>query len=163
MSTTILTRDGLEKLRAELGRLREVERPHATQALREAREAPDFQESTAFAQAVEQLQLVERRIGQLEGKLANARVVENDASADTGRAAFGSVVTLRQEPDGEPVAYRIVGEDEADIGAGKLSAAAPLAVALIGQAAGARVAVDTPRGTLEFRILEIRQGASETP
>jgi len=158
MKKTLLTRDGAEQLREELNRLRQEARPHAIEAIKDERDSPDFQESSAYAQALEHQQLIQRRIEELENKLANAEIIDTDAEHGERCVVFGALVTLRMEPEGEPVSYRIVGQDKADIPNGKLSVSAPLARALLGREAGEVVTVETPGGNRTCRILQVRYG-----
>ncbi|MGD9000638.1 MAG: transcription elongation factor GreA [Granulosicoccaceae bacterium] len=158
MKKTMLTRNSAEKLREELTWLKQEEHLRAIEAIADARESPDFQNSTAYLQAVERRQLIELRIDELQSKLSNAQVIDVETMPADSRVVFGALVTLQTDSKGEPVCYRIVGEDEADISTGKLSVSAPLGRALLGREEHEQITVETPGGTRTYRILEIRYG-----
>ena len=157
MKKPTLMGNDAEELREELNRLQQEESPRAAQAIRDAQDSPDFQQGAEYAQALERQTLIEHRIAELKRKLSGAQAHDEAVPGDS-RVALGASVTLRPEPEGEPVRYRIVGADEADIASGKLSVAAPLARALLGREAGDLVTVEAPGGTRNFRILEVAYG-----
>ena len=155
MPKTPLTRRGAELLRAELQRLKTVERPRISQAIAEARSHGDLSENAEFDAAREQQGLVEARVKDIESKLANAQVIDPKLLDAEGRCVFGATVEV-EDGDGETAIWQIVGEDEADIKQGRISVSSPIARALIGRYAGDTVEVQTPGGTKRYEILDVR-------
>ncbi len=156
MATIPLTRHGAELLREELQRLKSVERPAVINAIAEARAHGDLSENAEYAAARERQGFVEGRIGELEAKLANAQVIDPKLLDADGRVVFGATVTLEDLDSGEKASYQIVGDDEADIKAGKISVSSPIARALIGRSAGDTAEVRAPSGVREVEILDVR-------
>lgn len=151
-----ITRIGAELLRVELHRLKTVERPAVITAIAEARAHGDLSENAEYDAAREKQGFIEGRVLELEAKLANAQVIDPSLLEDDGRVVFGTTVELK-DMDGEvSMSYQIVGEDEADIKAGKLSIASPMARALIGKYAGDIAQVQAPGGIREFEIIDVR-------
>src|SRR3954470_15382281 len=136
MTKTPLTVAGAEKLKNELRRLKSVERPAVIAAIAEARAHGDLSENAEYDAAKEKQGFVEGRIAEIEGKLANAQVVDPSQVDSDGRVVFGATVSLEDLGSGDEVSYQIVGDDEADIKAGKVSVSSPIARALIGKYAG---------------------------
>src|SRR5205809_5986629 len=125
MPKTPMTRRGAEQLREELQRLRSVERPAVTQAIADARSHGDLSENAEYDAARERQGFLEGRISRIEAKLAQAHIV-NPAEVDAGgRIVFGATVELEDLETGIEVRYQIVGDDEADIKAGKVSVDSP--------------------------------------
>ena len=151
-----LTRQGAEKLREELQRLKTVERPRIIQAIAEARAHGDLKENAEYHAAREQQSFIEGRIKELESKLSHAQIIDVTQMENTGKVIFGATVVLADEDSGEEVTYRIVGEDEADIKAGLISVASPIARALIGKEEGEVAVVQAPGGQRTFEIVEVR-------
>jgi transcription elongation factor GreA len=147
---------GAEKLRAELHRLKTVERPAVITAIAEARAQGDITENAEYEAARERQGFIEGRIQELEAKLSNAQIIEPALLDDDGRVVFGSTVELMDVDGGESVTYQIVGEDEADIKLGKISYSSPIAKALIGKSEGDVVEVRTPGGVKEFEIGDVK-------
>ena len=156
MSKVPLTKRGAEKLRAELQRLKTVERPRIIQAIAEARAHGDLKENAEYHAAREQQSFAEGRIKEIEGKLSHANVIDVSSLDAGGKVVFGATVDLADEDSGQEVTYQIVGEDEADIGAGLISVASPIARALIGREAGDCVEFDAPGGRKSFEIVAVR-------
>lgn len=156
MSKVPLTLYGAEILRAELHRLKTVERPSVVAAIAEARSHGDLSENAEYDAAKERQGFVEGRIQEVEGKLSNAQIIDPKALDADGRVVFGATVDLEDQGSGDPVTYQIVGEDEADIKLGKLSFASPMARALIGKFAGDIAQVQAPGGLREFEVLDVR-------
>ncbi len=148
-----MTKEGFAKLQEELDRLRRVERPQALRAMNEAAAHGDISDNADYRVAKEQRDYVESRIKELDDKLARAQVIETKDLA-TDRVVFGCTVLLGDEGDRQ-VKYRIVGADEADIRAGRISVNSPVAKALIGHQVGEIVRVRVPSGEKEYEILEI--------
>jgi transcription elongation factor GreA len=141
-----MTTAGAERLRAELHRLKTIERPTIVRAIGEARLHGDISENAEYDAAKDRQGFLEARIRDIESKLAHAHVV-NPVEIDAGgRIVFGATVDLVDLASGEEVGYQIVGDDEADIKAGKISVSAPIARALIGKHAGDTAEVEAPSG-----------------
>src|SRR5688572_1164406 len=149
-----MTIRGAEALRAELQRLKSVERPAVITAIAEARAHGDLSENAEYDAARERQGFIEGRISDIEGKLANSQVIDPRLVDADGRCVFGSTVDL--DEGGTTTTYQIVGEDEADIKTGKVSISSPIARALIGKSAGEQVSVQTPGGVKHYEILDVR-------
>jgi len=150
-----ITVAGAEKLRQELQRLKSVERPAVIQAIAEARAQGDLSENAEYDAAKEKQGFIEGRIADLESKLSHAQII-NPAELDAeGRVVFGATVELEDADSGDTVKYQIVGDDEADIKAGKVSVSSPIARALIGKVAGDPVSVQAPGGVREYEVLDV--------
>jgi len=155
MAKTPITSRGAELLRAELQRLKTVERPGVISAIAEARSHGDLSENAEYDAARERQGFIEGRISEIEAKLANAQVIDPKLLDADGRCVFGATLDF-QEEGGETVTYQIVGEDEADIKDGRVSISSPIARALIGKYAGDQVEVQTPGGVKRYEILDVR-------
>ncbi len=151
-----MTVEGEKKLREELEHLKKVERPRIVEAIAEARAHGDLKENAEYHAAREQQGFTEGRIMEIEGKLANAQVIDVSKIAHTGKVIFGVTVDLLDVDNDEEKTYQIVGDDEADIKAAKISVNSPIARALIGKMEGDCVQVDTPGGVVEYEILEVK-------
>ena len=151
-----ITTRGAEQLRSELKRLKTADRPRIVKAIAEARGHGDLKENAEYHAAKEEQGFIEGRIKELEAKLSNADIIDVTKLATTGRVVFGATIDLVDEADGREVTYQIVGEDEADIAAGQVSVASPIARALIGREEGDVVDVAAPGGTKSFEIVEVR-------
>lgn len=155
MNKIPLTVVGAEKLRAELQRLKSVERPAVIQAIAEARAQGDLSENAEYDAAKEKQGFIEGRIAELEGKLSHAQIIDPATLDAEGRIVFGATVELEDADTGDTVSYQIVGEDEADIKAGKISVSSPIARALIGKYAGDSVDVQAPGGLRQYEVLDV--------
>ena len=120
MNKIPLTVNGAEKLRAELHHLKTVERPSVIAAIAEARSHGDLSENAEYDAAKERQGFVEGRIKEVDGKLSNAQIIDPQLLDADGRCVFGSTLDLEDQGSGAQVTYQIVGEDEADIKAGKI-------------------------------------------
>jgi transcription elongation factor GreA len=156
MKRTPMTLRGAEALRVELKRLKSQDRPNIIKAIAEARGHGDLSENAEYHAAREQQGFIEGRIKEIEGKLANAEVIEPSKLTNTGRVIFGALVELEDQDNGERVIYQVVGEDEADIRAGRISVSSPIARALVGKSCGEVVDVAAPGGTRSYEILAVR-------
>jgi transcription elongation factor GreA len=156
MSKFPITIIGAEQIKAELHRLKTVDRPAVIVAISEARAHGDISENAEYEAAREKQGFIEGRILELEAKLANAQIVDPKLLDDDGRVVFGSTVELMDTSGSEVVTYQIVGEDEADIKVRKISYSSPIAKALIGKYAGDVSEVRTPGGVKEFEIVDVR-------
>lgn len=152
-----MTVAGAERLRAELQRLKSVERPAVITAIAEARAQGDLSENADYDAAKEKQGFIEGRIAEIEGKLSFAQIIDPKLLAGEDRVVFGATVDLEdvQNP-GAKVTYQVVGDDEADIKECKISISSPIARALIGKHEGDTVEVMAPGGIREYEILEIR-------
>jgi transcription elongation factor GreA len=151
-----LTVRGAEKLKAELQRLKSVERHSVIQAIAEARAQGDLSENAEYDAAKDKQGFIEGRILELESKLAAAQVIDPAQLEADGRVVFGATVDLEDEDSGAKVTYQIVGDDEADLKQGLISISSPIARAMIGKEAGDVAEYDAPGGTRSFEILEVR-------
>ena len=156
MTKVPLTVYGAEKLRSELQQLKTVERPSVIAAIAEARSHGDLSENAEYDAAKERQAFVEGRIKEIEGKLSNAQIIDPTLLDADGRCVFGATLELEDQDSGTQVCYQIVGEDEADIKAGKISVNSPIARALIGKFAGDIAQVQAPGGLREYEVLEVR-------
>lgn len=155
MAKTPITKRGAELLRAELQRLKTVERPNVISSIAEARAHGDLSENAEYDAARERQSFVEGRIAEIEVKLANAQIIDPKLLDAEGRCVFGATVDL-EEVGGDAVTYQIVGEDEAEIKEGRISISSPIARALIGKDAGDVVEVRTPGGVKRYEIIDVR-------
>jgi transcription elongation factor GreA len=151
-----LTVYGAELLRTELHRLKTVERPSVITAIAEARAHGDLSENADYDAAKERQGFIEGRIGELEGKLSNAQVIDPKLLDADGRCVFGATIDLTELESGEKVTYQIVGDDEADIKKGKISIGSPISRALIGKYAGDVAEVHAPAGVRSYEIMDVR-------
>jgi transcription elongation factor GreA len=155
MSTVPLTKRGAELLREELHRLKVVERPAVINAIAEARSHGDLSENAEYDAARERQGFVEGRIADIDGKLSNAMIIDPTSLDAEGRVVFGATVELEDQKTSDVIRYQIVGEDEADIKAGRISISSPIARALIGKYAGDIAEVHAPGGVKEYEILDV--------
>jgi transcription elongation factor GreA len=155
MAKTPLTIRGAELLRAELQRLKTLDRPRVIASIAEARAHGDLSENAEYDAAKERQSFIEGRIAEVEAKLANAQVIDPRLVDADGRCVFGSTVALEEIAGGEKVTYQIVGDDEADIKHGKISISSPIARALIGKYAGEIADVKAPGGVRAYEIISV--------
>jgi len=156
MKRTPMTLRGAEALRAELKRLKSEVRPAIIKAIAEARGHGDLSENAEYHAAREQQGFIEGRIKEIEHKLASADVIDPARLPNTGKVVFGASVELEDQADGAHVTYQVVGEDEADIRAGRISVTSPIARALVGKSEGEVVDVAAPGGTRSYEIVAVR-------
>jgi transcription elongation factor GreA len=155
MNKSPMTVEGAQKLREELQRLKTVERPRIIQAIAEARAHGDLKENAEYHAAREQQGFIEGRIAEIEGKLSFAEIIDVRTLPTSGKVVFGATVEIIHCESGDEVRYRIVGEDEADIQAGRISIRSPIARALINKEEGDVVSVEAPGGRIEYEIVAI--------
>ncbi len=151
-----MTLEGEKALREELEHLKKVDRPRIVQAIAEAREHGDLKENAEYHAAREQQGFCEGRIQEIEGKLGNAQVIDVKSMPATGKVIFGVTVDLINCETDEEITYKIVGEDEANIKANKISVTSPIARALIGKEEGEVILVRAPGGDIEYEIAEVK-------
>jgi transcription elongation factor GreA len=150
-----MTREGFERLEAELRNLKSVERPAVIRAIAEARDHGDLSENAEYHAARERQSFIEGRIGELEDKVSRGEII--DVASLTGKQIkFGAKVTLADVDTNEESTYQIVGADEADVEKGRISITSPLSRALINKQAGDTVEVTTPRGSKAYEIMKVR-------
>jgi transcription elongation factor GreA len=155
MNRIPMTVQGEKALREELNELKTEARPRVIAAIAEAREHGDLKENAEYHAAREQQSFIEGRIQEIEAKLSNAQVIDVTTIEPTGRVIFGATITLIRMDDDAEVKYQIVGDDEADIKAGKISVSSPIARALIGKNEGDIASVQVPDGFVEYEIDEV--------
>jgi transcription elongation factor GreA len=152
---TPITRKGYEALKAELDRLRKVERPKVIEAIAEARSHGDLSENAEYDAAKDRQGFIEARINEIENKLADARIIDTtNLSSET--VIFGATVVIVDTESNQERRYTLVGQDEADLKNGKISVQSPVGRALIGRRVGDQVQVTTPARVVEYAIREIR-------
>tara|TARA_Y100000746_G_scaffold122181_1_gene104701 strand:+ start:419 stop:895 length:477 start_codon:yes stop_codon:yes gene_type:complete len=155
MKRVPMTVIGAERLRAELNNLKSVQRPKITVAIAEAREHGDLKENAEYHAAREQQSFCEGRITEIEAKLAESEVIDIGKIEPMGKVIFGTTVTLYNLDSEGSVRYQIVGEDEADVPAGKISVISPIARAIMGKREGEEVVVSVPAGELNYEVEKI--------
>lgn len=156
MNNVPITVKGAALLKEELHRLKTVERPNVIQAIAEARAHGDLSENAEYDAAKERQGFVEGRIKEIEGKLSHAQVIDPASLDADGRVVFGATVDVEDCNSGIAATYQVVGDDEADLKANKISFNSPIARALIGKFAGDVVEVHTPGGVREVEIVDVR-------
>ena len=156
MTKTPMTVEGERRLKAELARLKSVERPAVIAAIAEARSHGDLSENADYDAAKERQGFIEGRIAEVEHKLAGAQVIDPASVDADGRVVFGATVEIEDAESGEARVYQIVGDDEADIKHHKISINSPIARALIGKSAGDVAEVAAPAGLRSYEIVAVR-------
>ncbi len=155
MEKVPMTAAGYSRLQEELKHLKSVERPAVIRAIAEAREHGDLSENAEYQAARERQSFIEGRVMELEDRISRADVIDVQAlSGDSVK--FGATVKLADEDTDEEATYQIVGQDESDIKAGRLSITAPLARGLIGKSVGDVVEVTTPNGSKSYEVMDIQ-------
>jgi len=155
MATIPITIRGAEKLKAELHRLKTVDRPAVINAIAEARAQGDLSENAEYDAAKDRQGFIEGRIQEIEGKLSAAQIIDPSAVDAGGKVVFGATVELEDESTGDAVKYQIVGEDEADIKLGLINISSPIARALIGKEEGDTAEVQAPGGIKRYEIVAV--------
>jgi len=155
MSVFPMTVEGAERLKAELQRLKSVERPAVIQAIAEARSHGDLSENADYDAAKERQGFIEGRIAEIENKLAGAQVIDPSTVDGDGRVVFGATVEIEDVEAGTRRTWRIVGDDEADVRENMVSVNSPLARALIGKEEGDSVEVQAPGGVRTYEIIAV--------
>jgi transcription elongation factor GreA len=156
MATLPITKRGAEMLKAELHKLKSVERPAVIAAIAEARAQGDLSENAEYDAAKDRQGFVEGRIQEIEGKLSAAQIIDPSEVDAGGKVVFGSTVELEDDDSGERVRYQIVGEDEADLKLGLINVSSPIARALIGKEEGDTAEVQAPGGLRRYEIVSVR-------
>lgn len=148
------TAEGLKNLKDELNRLRDVERPKASNAIAEARDKGDLSENAEYDAAKEAQGLLEMKIAKLEEVIANARIID-ESQLDLSKALVHSTVKIKNQANGAEMTYKLVAQSEADLKAGKISVDSPIGKGLLGKKVGETAEVQVPSGIMKFDILEI--------
>jgi transcription elongation factor GreA len=149
-----VTRETLEMMKAELQRMKTVDRPAASRAIAEAREKGDLKENAEYDAAKEAQGLLEARIAKYESELAMARIIETD-SIDTSKVSILTRVTITNLATKKSVTYQIVSEKEADLKAGKISVTSPIGKGLLGKKEGDVAEIQAPNGLIRFQVEKI--------
>ena len=155
MATIPITKRGSEKLKAELHKLKTVDRPWVINAIAEARAQGDLSENAEYEAAKDRQGFIEGRIQEVEGKLSAAQIIDPSSLDAEGKVVFGSTVELEEQSTGEKVKYQIVGEDEADLKLGLVNVSSPIARALIGKDEGDMAEVQAPGGVKRYEIVSV--------
>jgi transcription elongation factor GreA len=148
------TKEGLEKLREELQKLKTVDRANISKAIAEARDKGDLSENAEYDAAKEAQGLHEAKISQMQEVLASARLLD-ESKLDTSKVLALSIVKIKNIKNGATMSYQLVSESEADLKAGKISVNSPIAKGLLGKKVGEKTEITVPAGQMEFEILEI--------
>lgn len=156
MNKVPMTLRGESLLREELLDLKTNQRPTVIQAIADAREHGDLKENAEYHAAREQQSFIEGRIKEIEAKLSMAQVIDVTKLPNNGKVVFGTTVKLLDVDSDEEITYQIVGDDEADLKARRISFGSPVAKALIGKLEGDEVGVNTPNGVREYEVLEVK-------
>jgi transcription elongation factor GreA len=146
-----VTKETLEQMKADLQRMKSVDRPAASRAIAEAREKGDLKENAEYDAAKEAQGLLEAKIAAFEGALSNIRVMD-EANIDTSKVSILTKVTMTNLSTKKQVTYKIVSEQEADLKAGKISVTSPIGKGVLGKTVGQTAEVQVPAGVLKFKI-----------
>ncbi len=149
-----VTKETFEKMKEELHRMKTIDRPAASKAIAEAREKGDLKENAEYDAAKEAQGMLEAKIKQLEGIIATSKIVD-PSTIDTSKVAVLTKVTITNMGTKKTVTYQIVGEKEADLKAGKISASSPIGKGLLGKAKGELAEIQAPTGIIKFKVEEI--------
>jgi len=148
------TEEGLKKLRDELNKLKDIERPKASQAIAEARDKGDLSENAEYDAAKEAQGMLEMQIAKLETTLANARII-NESELDTSKVLVLSTVEVKNKANNAQMKYKLVAQSEADLKAGKISVDSPIGKGLLGKEVGEVAIISVPNGNIELEIISI--------
>ena len=146
-----VTQETFDKMREELQRMKSIDRPAASRAIAEAREKGDLKENAEYDAAKEAQGMLESKIKQLEVAVSNAKIVDT-STIDTSKVTILTRVTITNLSTKKTVTYQLVGEKEADLKAGKISASSPIGKGLIGKKIGDTAEVQAPNGVMKFSI-----------
>lgn len=149
-----VTQETLDQMKADLQRMKSVDRPAASRAIAEAKEKGDLKENAEYDAAKEAQGLLEAKIAQFEGILANTRVID-ESTIDTSKVSVLTKVTITNLKTMKKVTYHIVSENEADLKAGKISVTSPIGQGLLGKAVGDIAEIHAPAGVIQFKIENI--------
>jgi transcription elongation factor GreA len=147
-------KETLEKMKEDLQRMKSVDRPAASKAIAEAKEKGDLKENAEYDAAKEAQGLLEAKIAQLDGVIANTRILD-ESNIDTSKVSILTKVTLTNLNTKKQVTYQVVSENEADLKAGKISITSPIGKGLLGKKPGEIAEVQAPAGVLKFKVESI--------
>jgi transcription elongation factor GreA len=153
-----MTPAGLQVLRNELKRIKEVDRPQNVKDIETALGHGDLRENAEYHAAKERQAELAARMGYLEGRIGLAQVID-PTQIESQKIGFGATVTLLDMDNDEQVIYVLVGEDESDVKAGKISISAPIARAMLGKSEGDDVTMQLPKGLREFEVVKVEYKA----
>jgi transcription elongation factor GreA len=156
MNKVPMTQHGADALQVELEKLKKEDRPRIIQAIAEAREHGDLKENAEYHAAREQQSFCEGRIQDIESKLSNAQIIDVTKLPESGKVIFGVTVDILNVDTDTMVTYQIVGDDEANVKAGKISINSPIARGLIGKEVGDEVSIQTPAGLVVYEIDSVK-------
>lgn len=151
-----LTRAGFQKLQEQLESLKTTERQRIAKAIGEARAQGDISENAEYDAAKEAQAHNEARIAELEGKLANVRIIENE-NIPSDKVYIGAVVTLDDMDNDEEIVYTLVSPEEANFEENKISVFSPIGKGLLGHKVGEVLSIKVPAGTLKYKIKKIKR------
>ncbi len=154
MAVSYFTKEGYDKLVAELDILKTEGRSEAARAIAEAREKGDLSENAEYDAAKNAQGMLELKINELELTLASARIVD-ESQLDTSKVTILSNVTIKNQKTGKEVAYRLVSQSEADLKLGKISVESPIGKGLLGKSVGEIAIITTPNGDMSFEVINI--------
>ncbi len=156
MNKVPMTKAGADALEVELEDLKKVQRPRIVQAIAEAREHGDLKENAEYHAAREQQSFCEGRIQEIEGKLSFAQIIDVTSIPESDKVIFGATIEILNVDTDQSVTYQIVGDDESDVKAGKISYSSPIARGLIGKLVGDEVTIQTPSGEVVYEIDSVK-------
>jgi transcription elongation factor GreA len=154
MGITYYTKEGYEKLKADLERYEKYERPKISKQIAEARDKGDLSENAEYDAAKEAQGHLEAKIAQMQDMLINARIID-ESKLDTTKVHILTTVKIKNLKNNSVMSYQLVPEREANIRQGKISVTSPIAKGLIGKTVGEKVDVKVPAGIIPFEIIEI--------
>ena len=146
--------EGLKKLREELNKLKDIERPKASQAIAEARDKGDLSENAEYDAAKEAQGMLEMQIAKLENTLANARII-NESELDNSKVLVLSNVEVKNKANSAVMKYKLVAQSEADLKTGKISVESPIGKGLLGKEVGDVTDINVPNGSIQLEIISI--------
>ena len=148
------TEEGLKKLRQDLNKLKDIERPNASQAIAEARDKGDLSENAEYDAAKEAQGMLEMQIAKLENTLANARII-NESELDNSKVLVLSNVEVKNKANSVIMKYKLVAQSEADLKIGKISVESPIGKGLLGKEVGEVAEINIPNGSIELEVVSI--------
>ena len=148
------TEEGLKKLRQDLNKLKDIERPKASQAIAEARDKGDLSENAEYDAAKEAQGMLEMQIAKLENTLANARII-NESELDNSKVLVLSNVEVKNKANSVIMKYKLVAQSEADLKIGKISVESPIGKGLLGKEVGEVAEINIPNGSIELEVVSI--------
>lgn len=149
-----VSKETLEQMKAELQRMKSVDRPAASRAIAEAREKGDLKENAEYDAAKEAQGILEAKLKKLEGDIATARILD-ESNVDTSKVSILTRVTVTNLATKKQITYQIVSEKEADLKQGKISVTSPIGKGLLGKVVGDTAEVQVPAGVVKFQIENI--------